>query len=186
MQDALLSFTANALGTTFGEKRPPEVKQERTWGGASFYRIYRTGCGRHLTLGGRELKFVRNFLAAHDRMDLFPLCEGEPGTVEDPVKSYLEALFASRSLAEWQPLLDGLDICWAPVLNYREAFDQPHVEARGMRLSESDTLEHIGTPLKFRAEPGRVDFAVPAQGEHTAELLRASGFTEEKLADLIE
>ena len=154
MQDSLLAFTANALGTTFGKKKPPVVKNERTWGGASFYRIYRTRCGRHLTLGGRELKFVRNFLTAQDRMDLYPLCEGEPGVVEAPVTEYLTELFQTKSLAEWQPLLDGLDICWAPVLNYREAFDQPHVAERGMRLLETDDLEHIGTPLKFLDEPG--------------------------------
>ncbi len=184
MQDALLSWTANALGTTFGHKQPPDPKLERTWGGAAFYRIYRAGCGRYLTLGGRELKFVRNFLAAQDRMDLYPLLTGEPGSVEDPVKDYLQALFASRSLEEWQPLLDELDICWAPVLNYREAFDHPHVSARGMVLNETDEIEHLGNPIQFTEEPGKVQFNVPGQGEHTRRRVSELGFDDAEIEQL--
>lgn len=185
MQDALLSWTANALGTTFGLKQPPQPKQERTWGGAAFYRIYRAGCGGYLTMGGRELKFVRNFLAAQDRMDLYPLLTGEPGSVEDPVKEYLEALFAARTLDEWGPLLDELDICWAPVLNYREAFDHPHVSARGMVLNETEEIEHLGNPIQFSHEPGKVQFSVPAQGEHTRQRINELGFADVEIEQLV-
>lgn len=185
MQDSLLSWTANALGTTFGLKQPPEPKQERTWGGAAFYRIYQAGCGGHLTLGGRELKFARNFLESQGRMDLYPLVSGEPGAVEDPVKEYLEALFASRTLEEWAPILNELDICWAPVLNYRQAFDQPHVGARGMLLKETDEIEHLGNPIRFQAEPGRVDFRVPAKGADTRQTLGELGFDAADIKQLL-
>lgn len=182
MQDALLSFTANALGPTFGEKRAPIPKEERTWGGASFYRVYQTADGRHLTLGGRELKFVRNFLKAWDRLDLMHYCEGEPGPVETPVVDFLTQLFASKTLAEWETWFQGRDICWAPVKNLREAFDDPHVQARQMRLNETADIEHVGSPFKFQHEPGQVDFAVPAPGEHTAELLSRVGYSAAELS----
>ena len=185
MQDSLLSWTANALGPTFGEKRPPEPKQERTWGGAAFYRIYQTACGGHLTLGGRELKFARTFLASQDRLDLLPLVSGEPGPREDPVKRYLEELFASRTLAEWAEELDGLDICWAPVLNYREALDQAQPRAREMVLNETEEIEHLGNPIKFAAEPGRVNYQVPQLGEHTQAIMNQLGFDSAELQQLV-
>ncbi len=182
MQDALLSFTANALGPVFGEKRAPVPKEERTWGGASFYRVYETRDGRHLTLGGRELKFVRNFLEAWDRLDLLSYCEGEPGPVEAPVVEFLTELFAGKTLAQWEAWFAGRDICWAPVKNLREAFDEPHVQARAMRIEETPQIEHVGSPFKFKHEPGRVEFSVPSLGEHTADLLREVGYSAEELA----
>lgn len=181
MQDALLSFTANALGPTFGEKRAPVPKEERTWGGASFYRVYETGDRRHLTLGGRELKFVRNFLAAVDRLDLLAYCEGEPGPAEAPVVEFLSELFKSKTLAEWERWFEGRDICWAPVKDLREAFDDPHVQARQMRLNEPGGIEHVGSPFKFKREPGRVEFDVPGLGEHTHEVLGRVGYSADEL-----
>jgi crotonobetainyl-CoA:carnitine CoA-transferase CaiB-like acyl-CoA transferase len=185
MQDALLSWTANALGTTFGLKQAPQPKQERTWGGAAFYRIYQAGCGGYLTLGGRELKFVRNFLTAQNRMDLYPLVSGEPGSVEDPVKEYLEKLFATRTLEEWTPLLDELDICWAPVLDYRQAYDHPHVRARGMLLNETEEIEHLGNPIQFTHEPGKVHFSVPQLGQHTRQRIGELGFEDAEIEQLL-
>ena len=184
MQDALLSFTANALGPTFGEKRAPVPKEERTWGGAAFYRVYATRDGRHLTMGGREIKFVRNFLEGVDRLDLLPCCEGEPGPAEAPVAEFLTTLFASKTLAQWERWFAGRDICWAPVRDLRQAFDDPHVQARAMRLTESDDIEHVGSPFKFQHEPGRVDFAVPGLGEHTQQVLGAAGYSAEQLATM--
>ena len=53
-------------GPVFVEKRPPVPKHERTWGGAAFYRIYRTRDARHIVLGAQEPKFVRNLREAFD------------------------------------------------------------------------------------------------------------------------
>ena len=51
-------------------------------------------------------------------------------------------------------------------------------------LHDADGIEHVGTPLKFSKEPGRVSFTVPGQGEHTTAVLGAAGFTAEETAAL--
>ena len=63
---------------------------------------------------------------------------------------------------------------------------QPDVAARGMLLRDADGIEHVGTPLKFQAEPGQVSFSVPAHGEHTGEVLSAIGYGNAELAALRE
>lgn len=184
MHDSLLSWTANALGPVFGESRAPDPKRERTWGGAAFYRLYETADGQHLALAGRELKFVRALLEALGRPDLEPLCAGEPGAVEDPVREFLDETFRGKTLAEWEAWFGGMDIAWAPVKNLREAFDDPHARARQMRLLDDDRLEHVGSPLKFRNEPGAVRFHAPDFGEHNKEVFSELGLDEQEIADL--
>ncbi|MFO1349318.1 MAG: hypothetical protein U1F68_01000 [Gammaproteobacteria bacterium] len=71
------------------------------------------------------------------------------------------------------------------MLNLREAFDDPQVTARQMRVRDADGVEHIGIPLKFQHEPGRLNPRLPALGEHTEEVLRAlAGYGDAELAAL--
>ena len=92
MYDATLAGTANLLGPTLAENRQPVARHERTTGGSAFYRLYETADGRHLALGGQEMKFVRNLLGALGRLDLAPLCE-KPGPHQQPVMHFLEGVF---------------------------------------------------------------------------------------------
>lgn len=184
MHDSLLSWTANALGPVFGEGRAPIPKQERTWGGGSFYRLYETADGKHLALAGRELKFVQTLLDALGRSDLVQLCSGEPGPVEDPVREFLDETFKTKTLAEWGAWLTGKDVAWAPVQDLREAFDDAHVSARQMHLVDGQGFEHVGSPLKFRNEPGEVRFHAPDFGEHNREVFLELGLDEQAIAGL--
>ncbi len=181
MHDSILAWTPNVLGPVFVEKRPPVPKHERTWGGAAFYRIYRTKDGRHVVLGGQEAKFVRNLLEAWERPDLIALCDRGPGPHQQPVVEFLQGVFETRTQAEWVEWFEGRDICFAPVKHLREAFDDPHVEARGMRLLDADGQEHIGIPIRFGREPGQASFTLPQIGEHTEDVLRECGWSEAEL-----
>ncbi|MCC5862813.1 MAG: CoA transferase, partial [Gammaproteobacteria bacterium] len=177
MHDSILAWTPNVLGPVFVEKRPPVPKHERTWGGAAFYRIYRTADNRHVVLGGQEAKFVRNLLNELARPDLIELCDRGPGPHQQPVVEFLQDVFATRTQAEWVEWFDGRDICFAPVKNLREAFDDPQVAARDMRLVDEQGQEHIGIPIRFQNEPGQVEFALPTLGEHTREVLQEFGYS---------
>jgi len=171
MHDAVLASFPNVLGTTFAQKRPPDCKTERTWGGAAFYQIYRTMDGRHIALGGQEHKFVRNLLTALGREDFIPICDRGPGVHQKVVVDYFKQLFAARTQAEWVAWFADKDVCFAPVKNLREAFDDPHARARGMVLIDAHGHEHVGMPIKFSLEPGRPRLAVPQLGEHNREVL---------------
>jgi crotonobetainyl-CoA:carnitine CoA-transferase CaiB-like acyl-CoA transferase len=186
MHDAALAWLPNVLGPVFVEKRAPVPQHERTWGGSAFYRIYRTADGRHVVLGGQEIKFVRNLLTEWGRPDLVALCERGPGPHQQPVIDFLQGMFGTRSQAEWIEWFRGRDVCFAPVKNLREAFDDPQVQAREMRLVDELGQEHIGIPIKFAVEPGRADFTLPRLGEHTEQVLRSAGYSDAELAALRE
>jgi crotonobetainyl-CoA:carnitine CoA-transferase CaiB-like acyl-CoA transferase len=186
MHDAALAWLPNVLGPVFVEKRAPVPQHERTWGGGAFYRIYRTADGRHVVLGGQELKFARNLLTEWGRPDLIALCERGPGPHQRPVIDFLQGVFETRTQAEWIEWFRGRDVCFAPVKNLREAFDDPQVQAREMRLVDARGQEHIGVPVKFAAEPGRADFRLPRLGEHTEQVLRSVGCTDGDIAALRE
>ncbi|MGD9598521.1 MAG: CaiB/BaiF CoA transferase family protein [Steroidobacteraceae bacterium] len=168
MHDAALSCTPNITGDVFAHRRAPAVKMERSLGGSAFYRVYRAKDGRHIVLGGQEPKFVRALLGELGKPDYIALCERGPGPHQAPVIEFLKGVFAARTQAEWIEWFRGKDICFAPVKNLREAFDDPHARARGMRLVDEKGHEHIGLPIRFAREPGRADLTLPAQGEHTA------------------
>jgi crotonobetainyl-CoA:carnitine CoA-transferase CaiB-like acyl-CoA transferase len=170
MQDSLMAWLPNVLGPVFVEKRPPQPKHERTWGGAAFYRIYRTQDGRHIVLGAQEIKFVRNLLTEFGRLDLAGLAERGPGPHQQPLVDFLESQFATRTQAEWVEWFRGRDIGFAPVRNLREAFDDPQVRARAMLIVGDGNIEHLGVPIKFRHEPAVPRLEVPDLGEHTADL----------------
>ena len=184
MHDSVLSWTANVLGDVFANKKNPDVKNERTWGGAAFYNIYRTRDGRHIVLGAQELKFARRLLTEFGRMDLYPLCERGWGAHQQPLTEYLRGRFLEKTQAEWVEWFRGKDIAFAPVKTLREAFDDPQVAARAMRVVDAAGLEHIGIPIQFSAEPGRVNPSLPRLGEHNAELLRALGYDDGAIAAL--
>ena len=59
----------------------------------------------------------------------------------------------------------------APVLDLKEAFDRPQLQAREMLLQDEQGQLHIGNPIKFRHEPAQIDTRLPGLGEHTASVL---------------
>lgn len=171
MQDALMAWLPNVVGPPFAGQRDPVVKDERSWGGNAMYRLYRCADGRWLALGGAEHKFAANLLGAMGRPDLVELCLLPPGPGQDPVKEWLADAFAGKTLAEWTRFLEDIDVCWAPVKTLTEALDDPHTRARGMVWEAPDGGLHLGIPIRFANEPGRIDPRLDAIGESTDEVL---------------
>jgi crotonobetainyl-CoA:carnitine CoA-transferase CaiB-like acyl-CoA transferase len=138
-------------------------RHERTTGGSAFYRLYETAEGRHLALGGQEMKFVRNLLGALGRPELAPLCE-RPGPHQKPVMEFLEDVFRAKTLEQNLEFLSRLDVCYAPVNTLPEA-----LAAAADKVLEDDLgRRHLAPPIRFRDEPARPSLREPRLGEHDA------------------
>ena len=60
-------------------------------------------------------------------------------------------------------LFKGHDVCFAPVRTLKEAFDDPATAERGMIALDAEGNEVVGTPLRFREEPARIDPRLPGE-----------------------
>jgi crotonobetainyl-CoA:carnitine CoA-transferase CaiB-like acyl-CoA transferase len=184
MMDSIYSCMPNSVGAVFADGRPPVLADERIWGGNALYRIYETRDAKHVVLGGSELKFARNLLAALGREDLLNSCAEPPGPGQHPAIEYLEETFRQRDQAQWVDFFSDLDVCFAPVNDLRAGFDLEQTRHREMCLMDPAGREHIGTPFKFDHEPGRVNFHAPGYGEHTDQLLMGLGYDAAQIAEL--
>ncbi|MEL6235278.1 MAG: CoA transferase, partial [Pseudomonadota bacterium] len=142
--------------------------------------------GRHVVLGGVEHKFVRRLLTDLGRPDLIPAAEGPPGPGQAPVKAFLTGIFAGKTRDEWEAWFAGRDVCFAPVLDLYEAFHRPHVAARGMLHRDEDGNLHIGMPIRFAEEPGRLETALPGLGADTEAVLREAGCDAALIAAVLD
>ena len=175
MADSLVAALANNMGTTFAEKRAPDLAHERALGGYAMYEIYETSDGRHVVLGGSEMHFAAAALNKLGRPELLELCQPPPGPHQNPVKDFLRATFRTNTMAHWEQEFAGVDCAFAPVKNLREACDDAQIRHRQMIVEDERGWEHIGMPIKFKHEPGQLKFQFAKLGEHTEQVLASLG-----------
>ena len=170
MHDSMVSACTNILGPTLARDEQPVAKHSRTAGGSAFYQIYDTRDGRHITLAGQEMKFVRNLLEALGRLDFVELCARGPGAHQQPLEAFLRATFLTKTRAEWIEWLGRIDVCFGEVNTLPEALRDANLLARGMVLTDESGRRHLGAPIHFRAEPAQPDLREPALDAHGDEL----------------
>ncbi len=129
MFDSLLPWSAHIAGDAIAGGAAPRSTSQRSLGGAAFYQVYACADGRHIVLGGREAKFASVLLTALERSDLIPVAAAPAGEQAELI-AFLQATFATKSRDEWIAWFAGRDVAFAPVLDFREALDQPHVAER--------------------------------------------------------
>jgi CoA:oxalate CoA-transferase len=131
MFDSLLPWCAHIAGEAIAGGESPRSDNQRSLGGAAFYQVYETADRRHVALGGREEKFVANLLSALGRGDLIPLGSAPAGEQEALI-AFLREAFAAKTRNEWLAWFADKDVAFSPVLDFREALDQPHIAERGL------------------------------------------------------
>jgi crotonobetainyl-CoA:carnitine CoA-transferase CaiB-like acyl-CoA transferase len=150
MFDSLLPWCAHIAGSAIAGGSPPVSQEQRSLGGAALYQVYQTSDDKHVVLGGREIKFAENLLNALGRPDLIDHAKREAGE-QDELIAYLRSIFAGRSRDEWVAWFADKDVAFSPVLNFREALDQPHIAERGLWI-EHDGAHQIAPAIRFASE----------------------------------
>jgi crotonobetainyl-CoA:carnitine CoA-transferase CaiB-like acyl-CoA transferase len=164
MFDSLLPWCAHTAGSAIKGGASPKSGSQRSLGGAAFYQVYETKDGKHVALGGREIKFARDLLSALKREDLLPIAEAPAGEQGELI-AFLRKTFAARTRDQWVEWFADKDVAFSPVLDFREAFDEPHIAERGLLVQTEGGGRHIAPPIRFSGQdwqPG----VVPESGEH--------------------
>ncbi len=147
MFDSLLPWCAHIAGDAIMGGTAPASFRQRSLGGAAFYQVYTCADGKHITLGGREMKFATNLLTALDRPDLIAHAE-RPAGEQTKLIAFLRATFATKTRDQWVSWFAGKDVAFAPVLDFREALDAAHIAERGL-LIEAEGGHMIAPAIRF-------------------------------------
>jgi crotonobetainyl-CoA:carnitine CoA-transferase CaiB-like acyl-CoA transferase len=106
----------------------------------------------------------------------------------DQLLTELNAVFVTRTAADWLARLTPCGIPCAPVNDVRQALEDPQAEARGdLVVAAHDrfgTVRTIASAVRVGNEQ-KPAIRAPHRGEHTDEILRrVCGYTEQQLAEL--
>ncbi|MBN8483569.1 MAG: CoA transferase [Sphingomonadales bacterium] len=120
--------------------------------GTHFYDTYETSDGKYISLGSIEPQFYAILL---EKTGL----AGDPDFAQqmnpmkwDELKARMTALILTKTRDEWCAIMDGTDICFAPVLSLKEAPKHPHNLARGTFVEEAGMVQPAPAP-RFSATP---------------------------------
>lgn len=150
--------------------------------GAHFYEVYETKDGKYVSIGSIEPQF---YALLKEKLNL---SNEDFGVQMDPAlwplqKQKLAAIIRTRTRAEWDQLLEGTDVCYAPVLGLAEAPEHPHMKARKTFTDVGGMLQPAPAPRFSRTPPGSPQ-PVTQVGTHTRDVLLGAGFTESEIAML--
>ncbi len=183
---AMTDGTASLLSPFYGMMAmgmwTKERMDNRLDGGAHYYGSYACSDGKFISIGSIEPQFYALLLE---------LCE-----IDDPefakqndkqhwasLRGKLEALFVTQTRDHWCALLEGTDVCFAPVLDLQEAPQHPHNLAR-QSFVEIDGVTQPAPAPRFSRTPTTVQAPAAMAGEHSEEILNDWGFAPDEILAL--
>ncbi|WP_223616430.1 CaiB/BaiF CoA transferase family protein [Pseudomonas sp. BF-B-30] len=184
--DAAICDGATLLGSMYYDWRhqgqwDDQREHNMLDGGAPFYGCYTCADGKFVSVGSIEPQFYQLLLelCGIDDADFKQQWQKQDWPV---LRQKLETLFMTRTRDAWSQLLEGTDVCFAPVLDFSEAFTHPHNRARGLFMETAGVLHPAPAPRLSRTpvEAGRV----VKNGENTLEILEQLGFSSGQIDEL--
>ncbi len=149
--------------------------------GSHFYDAYETSDSQWISIGSFEPKFYALLL---EKLELDPAEWPQMEREEWPaLKKKIGAIFKTRTRDEWCKLLEGSDVCFAPVLTIAESREHPHAKARGTYL-EIDGVAQPRPAPRFSRTDSEIQRPPSTPGQHTDEILGEAGFSAGEIAEL--
>ena len=148
-------------------------------GGAHFYGCYQCSDGQFISIGPIEPQFYAELLQRCGIEDQAFSQQLKSAQWPD-LKTKLQALFVNRTRAQWCELLEGTDVCFAPVLSMGEAPEHPHNKARGTFTEFNGVVQPAPAP-RFSRTPGQLHTPPPDCGQHSLDILNEHGFSADQI-----
>jgi alpha-methylacyl-CoA racemase len=150
--------------------------------GAHFYDTFETSDGKYISLGSIEPQFYAELI---EKLELTN--EELPAQMDKsgwPVlKERFEGIFKTKTRDEWCELMEGSDVCFAPVLAMSEAADHPHIKHRKTFVEANGMVQPAPSPRFSRSVP-ELDLPPAHAGQHTDDVLESFGFAAAEISAL--
>jgi alpha-methylacyl-CoA racemase len=175
MTDGSASLMSMFFGFTASGMWQPEKGTNMLDGGAHFYDTYETSDGKYISIGSIEPQF---YALLREKAGLTEdLWDAQMDRAKWPeMKAKIEAVFKTKTRDEWSKLMEGTDICFAPVLGLDEAMDHPHNKER-QTIVEIDGVKQPNVAPRFSGTPSEIQGPPPGVGAHNDEALADWGFS---------
>ena len=158
------------------------------------YQDFRSSDGNVLLAIGNDGQFAR-FCAAAGKPEWAQDSRFATNTARvqnrPALLALMEPLMRTRTTAEWIALLEDKAVPCGPINTIAQAFDDPQVQARGIRKAlprdAGDGIAQIATvasPMRLSATPVSYRNAPPALGQHTQQVLQELGLSPEEITAL--
>lgn len=153
-------------------------------GGAHYYDTYECADGEYISIGSIEPQFYAQLI---ELADLPPDEFADQNNPEQwPVlRDKLTAVFKRKTQAQWCEVMEGTDVCFAPVLSFVDAPRHPANVARNTYIEVDGVTQPAPAP-RFGRTPSEVRHGTHGSGEDTDAVLTAMGFGEQEIAQLRE
>ncbi len=138
-------------------------------GGAHFYDTYACSDGKWVSIGSIEPQFYALLLEKAGLTD--PDFSAQMDRSKWPqLKQKMMAVFKTKTRDEWCALMEGSDVCFAPVLSMSEAPHHAHNVERQTFIELDGVMQPAPAP-RFSATPGEVQRPPAGIDEHRTEIL---------------
>jgi len=153
-------------------------------GAAHFYDTYECADGEYISIGSIEPQFYA-LLIEKAGLDAAEFADQHNRELWPQLTDELARVFKTRSQAQWCEIMEGSDVCFAPVLNFLDAPEHPANKARDVYVEVDGVTQPAPAP-RFSRTPGKVRHGAHEVGADTEETLTAMGFASQEIAALRE
>ena len=183
---AMTDGTASLLSPFFGlmamNMWTTDRFSNRLDGGAFYYGSYECSDGKYISIGSLEPQFYALLLEKAVITD--PEFQEQLDEAAWPAKrEKLNQLFKTRTRQQWCDIMEGTDVCFAPVLDLKEAPTHPHNIDRKTFVELEGVVQPAPAP-RFSRTQGEIQGPAAMAGEHTREVLSAWNFTDQEIGEL--
>lgn len=184
---AMTDGSALLMGMMYGFKANGQWTNQRESnmldGGAHFYGTYECADGKWVAIGSIEPQFYA-LLAEKTGIALDPPSVQMDKKTWPAMKDKLAAIFKTRPRQSWCDMMEGSDVCFAPVLDLDEAPLHPHNVARDTFIERAGVVQPAPAPRFSHSHPSvRRDPVAP--GHDTQDILRQTGLSEQDIAKML-
>lgn len=142
--------------------------------GAHFYDVYKCSDGKFVSIGSIEPQFYAQLLQLTGLANDAEFANQQDRSIWPKLKQRLTEVFVTKSQSEWCQIMEGTDVCFAPVLTMSEAAKHPHNVAR-QTFIEVDGVAQPAPAPRFSRTGAVVAHGPVVAGENTREVLQSWG-----------